>query len=160
MKFIAAILLLPMLIACGPADPTALISEGHRALSSSDSATAQAKFTEALTVLHSGDAQFVEAKLGLVEARIRGEPKQAGLDFLALVDTSPSQMGEKEFVYIAGQMVSAHKHSEAIDLITAGIKRSGPKSPKLMLLIERIKKEAVVDNDTEAIKKLKTVGYL
>ncbi len=158
MKSIAAVLLLALLFACGSSDPKSLISEGNAALGSSDFKTAQSKFTEALKTLKPGDAQYIDAKLGLVEALIPDAPNKSNEEFLALSAAFPAKVGEKEFVHVSGLMVSARKYIEAIALITAGIKRAGGESPQLMLQIERIKKEAI--NDKAVNDALKGLGYI
>jgi hypothetical protein len=157
MKSISAVLLTALLFACGSPDPKTLISDGHKALGAGDSKTAQAKFTEALKSLKPEDAQYIDAKLGLVEALIDSEPKKATDEFLSLAAAFPKAVTEKEFAFIGGQMVSKHKYLDAIDLVHAGIKRAGGESPGLMVQIERIKKEAASDKAVN--DKLKGLGY-
>ena len=156
-KSIAPLLLSGLLLACGSSDPKTLIGEGNKALGSSDFKTAQSKFTEALKELKPGDAAYIEAKLGLVQALIQAEPKKATAEFLALATQCPGQVGEKDFDFIGGQMVSAHKYLDAIDLVDAGIKRAGGESPKLKLQMSRIKKEAA--SDKAVSDKLAGLGY-
>jgi hypothetical protein len=157
MKAIAAALLSTLLFACGSSDPESLIKAGHEAQGKAQSKEALAKFEEALKTLKPGDALYVEAKLGAIEACIADDPKKATDEFLALAAALPDQIDEKKFVYIGGQMVSAQKYSEALDLVHAGIKRSGGESPALMLQIDRIRKESV--NDKAVSDKLKGLGY-
>jgi len=157
MKPVLVVLLSAVLFACGSSDPKTLISEGHAAQGKGDSKTAQARFTEALKGLKPGDAAYIDAKLGLVEALISNEPKKATAEFLALATEFPKQVGEKEFAFVGGQMVSAKKYMDAIDLVDAGIKRAGGNAPTLKAQMERIQKENV--NDAAVNDKLKGLGY-
>ncbi|HTF87747.1 MAG TPA: hypothetical protein VK843_05015 [Planctomycetota bacterium] len=157
MKSISAFLMTVLLVACGSSDPKTLVSDGHKAQGSGDSKTAEAKFTEALEELKPGDALYIEAKLGRIEALIAKDAKLAKDEFLTLA-ASTDMVGEKDFTYIGGQLVSAHKYLEALDLVHKGIQRAGGESPALMVQIERIKKEAAAD--AAVGKELASLGYL
>ncbi len=156
-KYLLAALLALALAACGSSDPKDLIKEGNTALGSNDSATALAKFDEALKSLKEGDALYLDARLGKIEALIAGEPKKAAAEFLELSAKFPDKVGNKEFIYMGGKMVSAHQYLDAIDLVHNGIKRAGGEAPALMVMIDRIKKEAA--SDKAVSDKLKGLGY-
>lgn len=156
-RLLAAAVLATVLVACGSSDPKTLIAEGQKALGSGDSTTALAKFTEASAALKPGDAQFLDAKMGMIEALVPTATKQATDEFLALAKSFPDQIGEKQFIYIGGQMISSRKYLEAIALIDAGIKRFGPEATDLRSMIERIKQEAA--NDKGVIDALAGLGY-
>ncbi len=70
----------------------------------------------------------------------------------------PEKIGDKQFIYMSGKMVSARQYLDAIDLVHNGIQRAGGEAPALMVFIERIKKEAA--NDKGVNDKLKSLGYL
>jgi hypothetical protein len=156
-KTLTTVLFALALAACS-SDPKELVDAGYEALNSGRSADALAKFDEALGSLKPEDALYVDAKLGVVESLISGEPKKAADEFLALSKEQPERVGEKQFVYISGKMVSARKYMEAIDLVHDGIKRAGGESPELMAQIELIKKNAA--NDKGVNDKLRSLGYL
>ncbi len=156
-KYLLAALFAFALAACGSTDPKDLIKEGNSALGSNDSATALAKFGEALKTLKEGDLLYIDARLGKVEALIAGQPKLAAEEFLELSKKFPAKIGDKEFIYMGGKMVSAHQYLDAIDLVHNGIQRAGGEKPKLMAMIDRIKKEAASDNAVS--DKLKGLGY-
>jgi len=163
MKSIAAALLIAALAAgallsCGSSDPKTLVTEGHTAQGKGDSKAAEAKFQEALKSLKPDEPLYVEARLGIVEAMIATDAKKAADEFFALEKTCPGKIGEKEFLFIGSQMVSAKKYLEAVDLLHQGIQRAGGKSPTLLVQIDRIKKEAASDKAVN--DKLHSLGYL
>ncbi|MEO6710858.1 MAG: hypothetical protein ABI054_12745 [Planctomycetota bacterium] len=157
MKVIALLLACALLGACESSDPSKLVSEGQRAIGSGNFEAARSKFSAALESLKAGDSQFFDASLGLVESLITSDPAQASQSFLALADACPELIGEEQYNYIGGQMVSARKYLEAISLLEAGIVRSGGDSPVLMLQVGRIRKEA--GNIPEVGSALHGLGY-
>lgn len=157
-KNLLAGLLALSLIACGSSDPKALVKEGYAALNSNQSDVALGKFDEALKELKKEDPDYLEARMGVVEAHIAGQPKQATEQFLALSKEMPDKVGDKQFIYIGGKMVSARQYLDAIDLVHSGLERAGGESPALMAMIDRIKKEAA--NDKAVSDKLKGLGYM
>ncbi|MEO6710859.1 MAG: hypothetical protein ABIP42_14865 [Planctomycetota bacterium] len=146
-----------LLVACGSSDSKTLIIDGHKAQGSGDSKTAEAKFDEALKGLKPGDPLYIEARLGRIEALIAKDAKLAKDEFLALA-ASTDLVVERDFTFIGGQMVSAHKYLEALDLVHTGIQRAGGESPQLMVQIDRIKKEAAADSAVR--NALASLGYL
>ncbi|HTF87748.1 MAG TPA: hypothetical protein VK843_05020 [Planctomycetota bacterium] len=157
MKAIALLLVCTLLGACDSAEPSKLVSEGNRAIGSGDFEVARSKFSAALESLKAGDSEFLDASLGLVEALITTDPAMASQQFLALADACPNLVGEKQYNYIGGQMVSARKYLEAISLLEVGIVRSGGESPVLMMQVGRIQKEAA---HIPAVRsKLEGLGY-
>lgn len=152
-------LLLSALCACSDADPKELIAQGQRALGANDPATALEKFTEAAGALKPEDPMFVEAQLGCVEAKLIQDPKGATAQFVDLATRHADRIDEKVYISIGGQMISARHYLDAIDLVDSGIKRFGKgESPALVVLIERIKKEAA--SDSAVSDKLKGLGYM
>jgi hypothetical protein len=157
-KYFLAVLALFALVACGSSDPKTLVKEGQTALGSGDSGKALGKFDEALKQLKPADQLYKDAKLGRAEALIPSDPKKTVDEFMKLVNEMPEKIGPKDFLWMSGQMISAHKYLEAIDLVENGRKREGGKSPELMARIERIKKEAA--NDKAVSDKLRGLGYV
>ncbi|HTF87749.1 MAG TPA: hypothetical protein VK843_05025 [Planctomycetota bacterium] len=139
----AATLAALLIVGCGLASPKDLISEGHRAIDSGNSTLAQSKFTEALKTLKPGDAQFIEARIGIAEAWIAADAKKAREEFLTLASQYPNQVEEKDFAFVGAQMLSAGKYSDAIGVLSASQARFGGASPELDALIERLKSEEV-----------------
>lgn len=158
LHIVAAAVLSLVLLACGSSDPNDLIAAGHKSLSSGNSKDALDKFTKAAEGLEPSDPQFIEAKLGMVEALIPEHPAKATEEFLSLGKVFPEQVGEKEFIFMGGQMVNSKKYLEALDLVDSGIKRFGAESTKLHAMIDRIKMEAASDSGVN--DKLKSMGYL
>ncbi len=156
-KYVLAALFAFALAACGSTDPKELVKEGNTALGSNDSGLALAKFDEALKALKEGDTLYLDARIGRVEALIAGQPKLAAEEFLELSKKFPAKIGDKEFIYMGGKMVSAHQYLDAVDLVHSGILRAGGEKPKLMAMIDRIKKEAA--SDKAVSDKLAGLGY-
>jgi len=163
MKSIAAVLLIAALavsalLSCGSSDPKSLVSAGHTAQGNGNSKEAEAKFKEALKSLKPEDPLYFEARLGVVEALIATDAKGAAAEFFELDKACPGKIGEKQFEFIGGQMVSAKKYADAVEFVHQGIVRAGGESPGLMAQIERIKKEG--RNDKAANDALHSLGYL
>jgi len=157
-RLLAAAALAAVLSACGDSDPQSLIADGNKALNTNDPNTALEKFTEAATALKPGDPQYLDAKLGVVEALVPTDAQKASDEFMALVTSFPDQVGEKQFIQVGGRMITERKFDEAAKLIDKGIKRADGESPKLHALIERIKQAAA--NDSNARNALQQTGYL
>jgi len=156
-RFLTSAALALALAACGDSDPQTLIADGNKALNTNDPNTALEKFSEAATALKPGDPQYLDAKLGVVEALVPTDAQKASDEFMALVTSFPDQVGEKQFIQVGGRMITERKYLEAIALIDKGIKRAGGESPKLHALMKRIEQEAA--NDKGVIDALKGLGY-
>jgi hypothetical protein len=143
--------------ACGSSDPVALIAEGHTALGFNDAKSAQLKFEAALRELQPGCSEYIGAKLGVIRAKIPSDGGAARNDFMELAAGYPNSIGETEFVFIGGQMVSARKFDDAVKLLQSGTKIHG-ESPTLMAQIDRVRKEAM--HDPDAARALRSCGYL
>src|SRR5690349_4208557 len=157
MRRMSAVLLAGLLCACASKDPEALISEGREAQGHGDSRTAAERFSAALEQLDAGDAQFFDARIGLVEALITADPSRALFEFLALAAECPDRVGDDEFITISDHMAGAKKYAEAVKLIQTGLERAGGKSPKLMTQVGLLEKKESADK--AAINDLKGIGY-
>lgn len=146
------------LIGCDPSGPDQWIASGHSSLNSGDAQTALASFQEAAAALEPSDPRFLDAKLGVVEALIRAEPIRAREEFLALSTSFPEQVGQKQFEYMGGLMVSSKQYMEASKLVHNGIQRFGPEATKLRAMIDRIQQESV--NDSAVQDALVGLGYV
>lgn len=157
-RLLAAAALAVVLVACGNSDPKTLIAEGNKALTSGDSAAALEKFNEAVTLLKPTDGQFLDAKMGVIEALIAKEPQRAADELKLLANAQPEKIGSKQFIYVGGQMVSARQYEPAVKLIHEGIQRYSADAPALKKVMERIKQEAA--NDKGANDLMRSLGYL
>jgi hypothetical protein len=145
---------------CSDPDPKTLISDGRTALGKGDAKGALDDFQKALKVLKPGDPQFVEAKMGEVEALIAIDAKKSRDEFLALAKGFPDQVTQQQFSYVSGQLANGKRYDEAIDVAHAGKTRFGAEATKLTELIDKIKKEAQASGDAALVAKLKSLGYL
>jgi hypothetical protein len=157
---ICAVALALALAGCGSSSPQDLIREGNQALGSGDSKGALEKFRDALAGLKDGDADYVQAKLGEIEAMIEIDAVKAKDEFLAFAGSHPEAVGEDKYLYIGGQMRSKHKFDPAIDLLDAGIKKYGAEAVKLKAAMQQIARDAKNAGDEGAQSKLKGLGYL
>jgi hypothetical protein len=128
---------------CGSSDAKSLISDGHASLGSGDANAALEHFQEALGRLGHDDADYVEAKLGEIEALIALDTTKAKDEFLVLANALPNQVGQAQYLRVGGQMANGKRFTEAVELTDAGIKRFGAEAPQLKDLMARIEKEAL-----------------
>jgi hypothetical protein len=159
-NIILALALILFAAGCGDADPKSLISDGHASLGAGDANAALEHFQEALGKLGRNDADYLEAKLGEIEALIVLDAKQAKDEFLVLAKALPDQVGQAKYLDIGGKLANGKRFSEAIDLTHAGIERFGQDATKLRDRIDYIKKASIAANDDDALKKLDGLGYL
>lgn len=130
-----------LLCACGAADPGVLIREGQSALASGKSDVALEKFDAALGVLDKQDARYVDARLGVIEARIAGDSKAARDEFIRFARECPGEADGAAYLHVSGMLASAREYSEALELLHAGIADGLPDSPALLALAKRIELE-------------------
>src|SRR6185503_13446163 len=103
-----SLLLLPLLLApaCGgSSDPKDLTEAGYAALGAGDSKAALGEFDQALAAIGSDTAhpQYLRAKLGAIEAKIRLDPEAAKREFLELSAGMPSQITARDFSTLGGK---------------------------------------------------------
>jgi hypothetical protein len=158
------LLLLPLLLApacSGSSDPKDLTEAGYAALGASDSKGALAEFDKALAEIGNDTShpQFLRAKLGAIEAKIRLDPEAAKREFLELSASMPSKITARDFSTLGGKFASAKQFMAAIDLLDAGMKAHS-ESPELKALQENSKSAAEKAGDDGALKKLSGLGYI
>ena len=152
-------LLLPLFCAaCGGSSAADLTSSAKDALNSGDSAKALEHFEQALAKLQPEDEGYLEAKMGAIEARIKGDAEAAASEFLELAGTSPDMVGVSQYSYLGGQMANSKAWLPAIDVLDAGIKRFGKEETKLVALLDKIRDEA--ESNEGVASKLAGLGYL
>lgn len=148
--------------ACGGGgDPKALTEAGYEALGASDNARALEDFNQALAAIGGDTAhpQFLRAKLGAIEAKIKVDPVAAKREFLDLAASAPSKITDKDFSYFGSKFAGASEFLAAIDLLDAGMKAHS-ESPELKKLQENIKNAAEKAGDQEALKAMAGLGYI
>jgi hypothetical protein len=143
----------------GTADPAKLTDEGYAALGKSDWKGAQADFDAALQQMQSTDAGYLRAKMGSIEALVYTQPEQAKNEFLALAKGMSSQVKASDYINVAGKLAGNSKFPEAIAVLEAGM-AAHPEEPKVRAVGEKIKELATKAGDSEAIEKLKSLGYM
>ena len=161
-RSVILLLLLTALPACGGStDPKTLTEEGYAALGASDSAGALAEFEAALAEIGADTAhpQFMRAKLGAIEARIRLDPAAAKQEFLDLAAGMPSKVTAKDFSYFGQRFAGAGEYMAAVDLLDAGMKAHA-ESPDLKQLQQAIKTAAEQAGATDALEKMRGLGYI
>jgi hypothetical protein len=149
-----------MLVSCGGnASPAELTNDGYAALGKSDWKGAAGDFDRALAGLKTTDADYLRAKLGLIEALVHTDAPKAKSEFLALAAGTPSPVTSKNFVVVASKLAGERKFSDAIDVIEVG-KQMYPEDTKLNEVGKALAKAASKAGDSEAEKRLKGLGYL
>jgi hypothetical protein len=164
MKRLMQLLFVPLallpLFACscgGSSAPDDLTSQALDELHSGKHASALTKFRKVLENVKPGDAGYLEAKLGAIEARIHSDPEGAKAEFLELASAHPDQVDARRYSHVGGCLANAKQWVPSINVMDAGIKRFGKDEPKLKALLEKIKKESAGDAGAE--NALKGLGY-
>lgn len=160
-RLIAAALMLSLLgAACGgTSDPAKLTDNGYTLLGKSDWKGAQSEFDKALAGLKTTDAGYLRAKLGSVEALVHLDAAKAKDEFLATARGMSSQVKASDYIGIASRLAGEGKFMEGIEVLEAGLD-AHPEEPKVRQVGEKIKELASKAGDSEAIAKLKSLGYL
>jgi len=151
----ALLMTLPLACGGGAGDPKALNDEGMAALNSGDHEGALTRFESALAALEPGDPQYLRAKMGAIGALTHLDPDKARETLLGLGD----QAGANEYSKVASDLTTEGHFMQAIDVLDAGVKRYG-ESPKLKQMLDLVKAEAEKSGSSEALEKLKGLGYL
>lgn len=157
-----AVLLLCLLPACGgSSDPRALTDEGSKALNSGKHEEAAKSFEEALAELgaDSANPEWKRAKLGLVQARVRIDAARAKDEFLQFASANPSRVTDSDYNLIASKFGDAGKFDEAIAILELG-KKAHPESVHLDALGNDLVKRAQASGASDALDKLKSLGYV
>lgn len=147
------------LAACGGSDPAQLTQDAYADLGRSDYSGALAKFQSALKELQPADPEYVEAKLGEIEAWCYVDGPKAKDEFLTYAKAAPDNVTPRDFKKVASNLTSAHKFEPAIAVLAAGLERY-PKDESVRKLGETIKVEATKVGDEAALGALKGLGYL
>lgn len=144
---------------CGSSDAKSLISDGHASLGSGDANAALEHFQEALGQLGHDDADYVEAKLGEIEALIAVDATKSKDEFLALAKALPDRIDQAKYLDIGGKMANGRRFVEATAITHAGIERFGEDATKLKDRIAYISKAAQAAGDNDALRELRNLGY-
>jgi hypothetical protein len=144
---------------CGGHDPRALTSEGYAALGKGDTAGALSKFDEALEGLDPKHDQYLRATLGRCEALAKTDPARAKSSFFQATMAQPEKVREDDYSLICSALLQACATIDAIDVMKAGHDRF-PESPKMIAMVEAVKSAAKREKTSEAVEKLKSMGYL
>jgi tetratricopeptide (TPR) repeat protein len=139
----------------GGGDPKAANDEGYSALNSGNHQDALSRFQSALEGLDASDPQYMRAKMGEIEALTHLDADGAKDALLGLGD----QAGEGEYSKVANTLTGQGNFIQAIDVLDAGVKRYG-ESPKLKAMLELVRAEAEKSGSSDALDKLKGLGYL
>lgn len=157
----ALFLCLALLSSCGgSSDPRTLTSEGQAALGSGDVKEALGKFQAALEII--GDdkfhAEYLEAKMGAIEANATLDPEKARKEFLELARSLPENVDDRDYNRVATRMAEGSL-PQAIKLLEAGME-AHPESPHLAKLRDTLGQRAEQSDDPEALKALEGLGYV
>jgi len=152
-------LALPLSSCGGGSDPAAQTTAGHSALGSGDHAAALADFEGALSAIGSDTAhpQYMRATMGAIEANATLDPDRAVADFKALA--AKTEVPDRDYSKVGGWLAAAKNYGQAIDVLDAGMKKFEG-SETLVKLTEKIKTEAEKAGDSDALAKMRGLGYL
>lgn len=158
---LALLLTLPLYSCSSAEDPGGLTEAGYKALGTGDHDAALAEFEAALAAIGSNTAhaQYLRAKLGAVEARIRVDATGAKDEFLGLARDMPTEVTDQDFSFIGQKFAGAQEFSAAIDILDAGVK-THEGSTHLAQLTDNIRAAAERAGDQAALDKMAGLGYL
>jgi hypothetical protein len=154
---LAALCLTLPLASCGGGggDPASLTNDGYASLGSGDHQGALESFEKALAGLDANAPEYMRAKMGEIEALTHLDADRAKDALLGLGDRA----GESEYSKVASNLTVEGHFMQAIDVLDAGVKKYG-ESPKLKALLDKVKAEAEKSGSSDALDKLKGLGYL
>lgn len=154
------LLLASALSGCGGGDPQELTDQGYAALGSNDAGKAAGLFEEALAKIGSdtAHAQYLRAKMGMIEAIAVANPRRAREDFLALAAARPEDVTDRDYNRIALRVAEGDL-KEAIELARRGMEAHA-ESPHLAKLVQDLGKRAETSGDPAELEALKSLGYV
>ncbi len=147
------------LAACGGKSTKELSDDAFAAYGRSDYPTAQSLFQEALKSTDPSSADYLNLKLGEIQATAFIDGAKAQKDFLELAAAQKGKVGVQEYRTVATKLTSAHKIPEAIAVLEDGLK-TFPKDDSIKKLGDAIKLEAQRLGDKASLGKLAGLGYL
>ncbi len=151
-------LLLPLAACGGSKDSRSLISAGNTALNSGDHAAAVASFDAALKGLKPDEMALQrDALLGKCEALAYVDSEKAKNEFLRLAESE--SLSYSDYNRIAVALTSASKFGAAVALLEQGMAKY-PTEAKFAQLVNKVGKAAESAGDSEAMSKLKGLGYV
>ena len=149
------------LVSCGggATSPTDLHIQGLDAASAGDFDGAIASYEEALKTAD-GDLALT-IRLDLANALCHTDTAAAADEFMAMVEENGDDLTERDYMSVGRQLKDAKAFTEATTVVDAGIQRYGQtESPKLMELMELIKRDVLASGDSEAMAALEGLGYI
>ncbi len=157
---VASLLLALALCSCsGGGSPKEQVDAGYSSLNSAKSKEAVASFEAALTKLTPTDAEFLRAKLGLVEALVRVDAERSKKELIDLAKSHPGKVTAKDYLRTANAMVNENRLGAAAETLAAG-ESLIKDDPKAVDVKEMIKQRATKATDPSEIARLKSLGYL
>ncbi len=158
---LASLLLALALCSCsgGGGSPKEQVDAGYSSLNSGKSKDAVASFEAALTKLAPADADFMRAKLGLVEALVRVDAERSKKELIDLAKAHPGKVTAKDYLRTASVMVNENRLAAAAETLDAGdsLIKDDPKALEVKAMI---KLRATKATDPGEIARLKSLGYL
>jgi hypothetical protein len=169
--FAAALLVFGIVVAallglgsCSSSDPKSLTDDGYAALGKGENKSAAESFERALAQIgtNANDPSFLRASLGRCVALAKIDPVRARTEFIALAKAQPGKVREDDFTLVGSALLVAGSPKallEAIDLLKTG-EEFYPGSAKVKDFKERVIADSKRSQDPEAVRKLKSFGYL
>ena len=143
----------------GGGSPKEQVDAGYASLGSGKSKDALASFESALTKLTPADADYLRAKLGVVEALVRVDAERSKKELIDLAKAQPGKVTAKDYLRTASFMVNENRLAVAAETLEAG-ESLIKDDPKAIEVKEMIKERAKKATDPGEIARLKSLGYL
>ncbi|QDU65830.1 hypothetical protein [Engelhardtia mirabilis] len=159
LRLFAACSLIALVSCGGAATPTDLHNQGLDQASAGDFDAAIASYNDALK---SADGDLaLTIRLDLANALTHTDASAATDVFMAMVEEHGDELTERDFMGIGRQLKDAKAYSEASTVVDAGIKHFGEsESPKLVELMELIKRDVLASGDAAGMAALEGLGYI
>jgi len=141
----------------GSSDPKALNDNGYQKISAQDFEGAKSDFEAAAAATTPADAQYKDAKLGLIEALAHLNSSQAKEEFMTLAASLGDKLTSDDYSSIGGIFVSANDPAAGLKIVHEGLKKYAD-NPKLAKVLDAIKAKAATDPGLTSA--LSGLGYL
>ena len=128
------------LASCEEPEPAELARRADEALRAGDYRGALRRYERAFARLDASAPEYLDARLGAIEAMIPIDAKRAKDEFLRLADEQPAAIEAKHYCNVGGRLADAGAWEPAIEVIDAGLKRFEMNEPKLEQLFRAFKK--------------------
>lgn len=144
---------------CAGGGPEELTQSAQVAIDSGDWNAGLSGFEKALEHMTPDDAHYMQASVGRCRALARLEPAKGKTEFLKLAEAQKSRIAFQDFHLMVGDFLARREYLTAIDMMES-TKAMFPDSPQFKEMAGSVIKASKAGNDSRALDKLRSLGYL